>query len=938
MTLSNGTNLLSKAFDSRLCFLFISVLILLGIAQPIYAVSSGITYAGRILDSDDAPVTASSVIFTITINDPSGKCWLYSEQRNLDLSQTAGTFSFEIGSSDISNLYGAAPTFNNQSSGGPTNLAELFSNKKSFTGLGTANGCMGSYDPTLATDPNEGRLLSVYFRVGASGVDQAIPPMRITAVPLAMQALAVNGYGTGELLRVDKSIVASSGVNNDPLSLAQYTEFWSLVNKSSTSYLPVTGDTNIVGGNNKLTSLLGQTLPAGPATNGQVLVSNGTTWTLQSMSGGGGSVGSVGGTSPISVGGTATAPVISLSAASTSVDGYLTSTDWNTFNSKQSSSLSSGKVFVGNASGVATEANISGDATINNAAVLTLKNTGTAGTYGSGSLVPVITTDAQGRVTGVTTAAPLDTTKLPLSGGTMSGALNMGAQDITNVGNITMAASKTLGLSSNAVDPGSPTAGQIWYNSTSNIVKYYDGTSVQSLGVAGVGISSLNGLTSGTQTFAVGTSGNSPAFSSATSTHTLNIPMASTSSVTAGLISKTDYDAFNSKLSAISNVANLAATKIWIGDASGVAQAFALSGDAMMTSGGVVTVDKTTTAQSNKLLSLDGSGVAVSMGNQLNGVTSGSVVLQASGATTNYSLTFPATQGSAGQTLANNGSGILSWASALTNSLASGKIWVGNASNVSAEVSLSGDATLDNAGVVTVDKTQAAVANKILQLTANSVAVTKGTDIGGAGTGVAHILYPNTATNTTLTLPSSAGSANQVLQTDGAGVLTWVTPLNTNTAFVNGGNTFAGNSSIGNNDNYNLSFKTNGATRMTILNSGGIGIGTASPTASLEVAGAIRTPTVPIAAGTTTLDLSQSNFFSVAFTTNTCTALTLDNLLDGGSYTIATSGATSGTCSFTATGLTFKYAPANAAVTTDSIYTMVRVGSIVYVSWITGFQ
>ncbi|MGZ6471797.1 MAG: hypothetical protein ACXWRZ_11600 [Bdellovibrio sp.] len=49
--------------------------------------------------------------------------------------------------------------------------------------LGTANGCTGTYDPSTSTDPNEGRLLSVNFRVGASGVDEAIPPMRITPVP-----------------------------------------------------------------------------------------------------------------------------------------------------------------------------------------------------------------------------------------------------------------------------------------------------------------------------------------------------------------------------------------------------------------------------------------------------------------------------------------------------------------------------------------------------------------------------------------------------------------------------------------------------------------------------------------------------------------------------------------------------------------------------------
>jgi len=70
----------------------------------------------------------------------------------------------------------------------------------------------------------------------------------------------------------------------------------------------------------------------------------------------------------------------------------------------------------------------------------------------------------------------------------------------------------------------------------------------------GGGITTLNTLTATTQTFATpGTTGTAPNWSSVTDTHTLNIPMASTASVTAGLISKTDYDTFNGKPSLVAS-------------------------------------------------------------------------------------------------------------------------------------------------------------------------------------------------------------------------------------------------------------------------------------------------------------------------------------------------------------------------------------------------
>jgi hypothetical protein len=66
------------------------------------------------------------------------------------------------------------------------------------------------------------------------------------------------------------------------------------------------------------------------------------------------------------------------------------------------------------------------------------------------------------------------------------------------------------------------------------------------------GLTALNGLTAQIQSFATpGTSGTAPAWNSTTATHTLNIPLASAAGVTAGLISKTDYDSFSGKQSAL---------------------------------------------------------------------------------------------------------------------------------------------------------------------------------------------------------------------------------------------------------------------------------------------------------------------------------------------------------------------------------------------------
>jgi hypothetical protein len=71
------------------------------------------------------------------------------------------------------------------------------------------------------------------------------------------------------------------------------------------------------------------------------------------------------------------------------------------------------------------------------------------------------------------------------------------------------------------------------------------GTGITGLGTAG------NIQTGATQTLATGTSGTAFAIVSSGNTQTFNIPLASAASVTAGLLSNTDYTTFSGKQSAI---------------------------------------------------------------------------------------------------------------------------------------------------------------------------------------------------------------------------------------------------------------------------------------------------------------------------------------------------------------------------------------------------
>jgi trimeric autotransporter adhesin len=69
---------------------------------------------------------------------------------------------------------------------------------------------------------------------------------------------------------------------------------------------------------------------------------------------------------------------VSITQANTSTNGYLSSTDWNTFNNKLTSSLASGDIFVGSSGGTATARAMTGDINITNTGVTSIVATSNA--------------------------------------------------------------------------------------------------------------------------------------------------------------------------------------------------------------------------------------------------------------------------------------------------------------------------------------------------------------------------------------------------------------------------------------------------------------------------------------------------------------------------------------------------------------------------------
>jgi hypothetical protein len=130
-----------------------------------------------------------------------------------------------------------------------------------------------------------------------------------------------------------------------------------------------------------------------------------------------------------------------------------------------STAVTSGNMLIANGTSWISRV-ISGDATIGNTGIVTLKNTGTAGTYGAAASIPVFTTDAQGRVTAVTNTAISGLTAANLASGDFSSKITSGTYSIN--------------INGTATDFSGNLAGDVTGTQGSTVVSQINGTALGS--------------------------------------------------------------------------------------------------------------------------------------------------------------------------------------------------------------------------------------------------------------------------------------------------------------------------------------------------------------------------------------------------------------------------------------------------------------------------
>ncbi|WP_374033627.1 cell wall anchor protein [Bdellovibrio bacteriovorus] len=393
----------------------------------------GIQISGRILDvASELPLSEGSVDFTIKVLSPDN-CLLYQEQHlNKDLSASDGSFALTIGAgSSAVNVYATAGQEQTRE-----NILKVFSNDSAVAnGLTSQHQgsesvvCSGSYTPAAG----DIRKVKIVFDTGSGGPRAILPYHQIGTVPYAMVAQEATKARDADKLG---GVVASNYAKiSDLATEVPNNESDPTVQAFAKAALP--------------TCAVGEVLKANGASFSCVTDTGGAVPVATAASTGVVQVGSglaVNGSGVLSV---ASLPISQITGLQTALDDRL-----------QMSILqqcSTSQVSIWNA--------VLDTFTCSNISV-------------TASQMSDFNTAVDARVSAADTANP----KLPLNGGTMTGDLNMGGEDILAIGHITMSATKTLLLGNftqaqeDALVLNAGHKGLSWYNSDLKALRYYDGT------------------------------------------------------------------------------------------------------------------------------------------------------------------------------------------------------------------------------------------------------------------------------------------------------------------------------------------------------------------------------------------------------------------------------------------------------------------------------